>query len=84
MTDKKLVDGQPVPGKKYTSEGRVRAPSSRRGPANGYGRAQGISPARLGRWQRAALAQAVHSSAEREESKRLRAELKRVEIERDS
>lgn len=35
------------------------------------------------RWQRTALKQAVPSSAEREEIKRLRAELKRVEIERD-
>jgi len=39
-------------------------------------RAQGISPALLGRWQRRALAQAVPSSAER-------AEIKRVEMERD-
>lgn len=46
-------------------------------------RAQGISPALLGRWQRSALEQAVPSSAEREEFKCLRAELKRVEIERD-
>jgi len=46
-------------------------------------RAQGISPALLGRWQRQALEQAVPSSAERDEIKRLRAELKRVEMERD-
>lgn len=46
-------------------------------------RAQGISPALLGRWQRQALEQAVPSSAEREEIRRLRAELKRVEMERD-
>ena len=46
-------------------------------------RAQGISSALLGRWQRQALAQAVPSSAERERIKRLRAELKRVEMERD-
>ncbi len=46
-------------------------------------RAQYISPALLGRWQRAALTQAVPSSAEREEIKPLRAELKRVETERD-
>ena len=46
-------------------------------------RAQGISPALLGRWQHQALAQAVPSSAERERIKRLRAELKRVEMERD-
>ena len=46
-------------------------------------RAQGIWPALLGRWQRQALEQAVPSSAERQEIKRLRAEWKRVEIERD-
>lgn len=46
-------------------------------------RAQGVSPALLGRWQRQALEQVVPSSAEREELKRLRAELKRVEQERD-
>lgn len=43
-------------------------------------RAQGLSPALLGRWQRQALEQAVPSS---DEIKRLRAELKRVEMERD-
>jgi len=42
-------------------------------------RAQGLSPALLGRWQRPVFAAAVPSSAEREEIKRLRAELKRVE-----
>ena len=47
-------------------------------------RAQGISPALLGRWQRSTLEQAVPSSAEREEIRCLRAELKRVEMERDS
>jgi len=46
-------------------------------------RAQGLSPALLGRWQRQALVQAVPGSAEREEIKRLRAELRRVEQERD-
>ena len=46
-------------------------------------RAQGISPALLGRWQRQALEAAVPSSAERDEIKHLRAELKRVEMERD-
>jgi transposase len=46
-------------------------------------RAQGISPALLGRWQRQALEQAVPSSAERAEIKRLRAALKRMEMERD-
>jgi transposase len=37
----------------------------------------------LGRWQRQALEQAVPSSAVRDEIKRLRAELKRVEMECD-
>ena len=46
-------------------------------------RAQGILAALLGTWQRQALAQAVPSSAERDEIKRLRTELKRVEMERD-
>ena len=45
-------------------------------------RAQGLSPALLGRWQRQALADAVPSCAERKEVKRLRAELKRVKQER--
>ncbi|MBC6609410.1 hypothetical protein H8B15_00645 [Hymenobacter sp. BT507] len=43
-----------------------------------------MSPALLGRWQRSALEQAVPSSTEREEIQRLRAELKRVEIEREA
>lgn len=47
-------------------------------------RSQGISPARWGRWQRPALEQAVPNSAERNEIKQLRAELRRVEMERDS
>lgn len=46
-------------------------------------RAQDISPALLGRWQRNALEQEVPSSAERKEIKRLRTELKRVETERE-
>ena len=46
-------------------------------------RAQGISPALLGRWQREALKAAVPSSAERDEIKQLRAELRRVEMDRD-
>ena len=46
-------------------------------------RVQGIPPALLGRWQRQSLEQAVPSSAERDEIKRLRAELKRVEMDRD-
>ena len=46
-------------------------------------RAQGLSSALLGRWQCQALEQAVPSRAERAEIKRQRAELKRVEMERD-
>lgn len=49
----------------------------------GVARAQGPSPALLGRWQREALAEAVPSSAERDEIKRLHTELKRVEQECD-
>ena len=61
----------------------MRAPGRRWGAAIRGARTQGISPALLGRWQRSALEQAVPSRAEREEIKRLRAEWKRVEIERD-
>ena len=64
-------------------QSRVRAPGGPWGPANGRGRAQGLSPALLDRWQRQAVAEAVPSSAERDEIKRLRAELKRVEQVRD-
>jgi len=46
-------------------------------------RAQGLSPALLSRWQHQALAKAVPSSAERDEIKRLRMELKRVAQERN-
>ncbi|WP_216688094.1 hypothetical protein [Hymenobacter siberiensis] len=46
-------------------------------------RAQGISPALLGCWQRQALEQAVPSSVERDEIKQLRVALQRVEMERD-
>lgn len=46
-------------------------------------RAQGISPALLGRWQRQALVQTVPSNAERDEIKQLRTELRRVEMARD-
>ena len=45
-------------------------------------RAQGVSPALLGRWQRQALEAAVLSSAERDEIKQLRVALKRVEMKR--
>lgn len=86
MTDKKPVDSQSVTRKNYTSA--FKAECVRQVAAEArqtdVARAQGISPALLARWQRSALEQAVPSSAEREEIKRLRAELKRVEIERDS
>lgn len=85
MPEKKLPDGQPVPRKKYLPA--FKAECVRQVAAGArqsdVARAQGISPALLGRWQRAALEQAVPSSAEREEIKRLRAELRRVETERD-
>lgn len=85
MTDKKLADGQSVTRKKYTPAFKaecVRQVAAGARQAD-VARAQGISPALLGRWQRTALEQAVPSSAEREEIKHLRAALKRVEIERD-
>jgi transposase len=85
MTDKKPSSGPPVTRKKYTPA--FKAECVRQVAAGArqteVARAQGISPALLGRWQRQALEQAVPSSAEREEIKRLRAELKRVETERD-
>ena len=85
MTDKKAADGQPVPRKKYTPA--FKAECVRQVAAGArqtdVARAQGISPTLLGRWQRAAVEQAVPSSAERDEIKHLRAALKRVEIERD-
>ncbi|RZL15589.1 MAG: hypothetical protein EOO62_03570 [Hymenobacter sp.] len=72
MTDKKPADGQPVTRKKYTPA--FKAECVRQVAAGtrqtDVARAQGLSPALLGRWQRAALAQAVPSSAEREEIKR--------------
>ena len=61
----------------------MRPPSATGARQTDGARAQGISPALLGRRQRQALEQAVPSSAEREEIKRSRAELRRVEMERD-
>jgi hypothetical protein len=46
-------------------------------------RAQGLLPALLSRWQRHALAKTVFSSAEREKTKLLCCDFKRVEQERD-
>jgi len=69
MTEKKLVDGQPVTRRKYTPAFKaecVRQVAAGARPSD-VARAQGLSPALLGRWQRNALEQAVPSSAEREE-----------------
>ena len=85
MTEKSNPGGVPATRKKYTPA--FKAECVRQVAAGArqsdVARAQGISPALLGRWQRQALAQAVPSSAERDEIKHLRAELKRVEMERD-
>ncbi len=85
MTEKSNPGGAPATRKKYTPA--FRAECVRQVAAGArqsdVARAQGISPALLGRWQRSALEQAVPSSAERDEIKHLRAELKRVEMERD-
>jgi len=86
MAAPKPVDGPPVPRKKYTPA--FKAECVRQVAAGArqseVARAQGLSPALLGRWQRSTLEQVVPSSAERDEIKRLRAELKGVETERDS
>lgn len=86
MTDKKPINGSPVTRKKYTPA--LKAECVRQVAAGvrqtDVARAQGISLALLGRWQRTALKQAVPNRAEREEIKRLRAELKCVETARDS
>lgn len=85
MTEKLNLGGLPTTRKKYTPA--FKAECVRQVAAGAWqtdvARAQGISPALLGRWQRQALVQAVPSSAERDEIKRLCAELKRVEMERD-
>jgi transposase len=85
MPDNRNPSGPPLTRKKYTPA--FKAECVRQVAAGArqtdVARAQGLSPALLGRWQRQALAEAVPSSAEHEEIKRLRAELKRVEQERD-
>jgi transposase len=85
MNENLKSGGLPSPRKKYTPA--FKAECVRQVAAGArqtdVARAQAISPALLGRWQRPALAQAVPSSAEHDESKRLRAELKRVEMEHD-
>ncbi|WP_218134792.1 transposase [Hymenobacter lapidiphilus] len=85
MTEKLNFSGLPATRKKYTPA--FKAECVRQVAAGArqtdVARAQGISPALLGRWQREALKAAVPSSAERDEIKQLRAELRRVEMERD-
>ena len=85
MTEKPRPGGLSITRKKYTPS--FKAECVRQVAAGArqsdVARAQGISPALLGRWQRQALEQAVPSSAERAEITQLRAELRRVERERD-
>lgn len=85
MTEKMHPGGLPTTRKKHTPA--FKAECVRQVAAGArqsdVARAQGISPALLGRWQRQALEQAVPSSAERAEIKQLRAGLRRVEMERD-
>ncbi|SET98894.1 transposase [Hymenobacter actinosclerus] len=85
MTEKLNAGGLPATRKKYMPAFKaecVRQVAARARQMD-MARAQGISPALLGRWQREALKAAVPSSAERDEIRRLRAELRRVEMERD-
>ena len=85
MTEKSNPGGLPATRKKYMPA--FKAECVRQVAAGArqsdVARAQGISPALLGRWQRQALEAAVPSSAERDEIRQLRATLKRVEMERD-
>ena len=78
MPDNSNPGGPPLTHKKYTPA--FKAACVRQ---TDMAHAQGLSPALLGRWQRQALAEAMPSSAERDEIRRLRAELKRVRQERD-
>ena len=85
MTEKSNPGGAPSTRKKYTPA--FKAECVRQVAAGArqsdVARAQGLSPALLGRWLSQALEAAVPSSAERAEIKQLRATLKRVEMERD-
>ena len=85
MTEKLNLGGLPATRKKYTPAFKSECVRQVAAGArqSDVARAQGISPALLGRWQRQALEAAVPSSAEREEIRQLRAALKRVEMERD-
>ena len=84
MNENPTPGGLPTTRKKYTPA--FKAECVRQVAAGArqtdVARAQSISLALLGRWQRQALEQAVPSSTDREEIKRLRAALKRVEMER--
>jgi transposase len=84
MTEKSNLGGSPSTRRKYTLA--FKAECVRQVAAGArqsdVARAQGISPALLGRWQCQALEAAVPSSAERDEIRQLRAALKRVEMER--
>ena len=84
MNEKPNPGGLPATRKQYTPAFKVECVRQVAAGARqtDVARAQGISPALLGRWQRCAPEQAVPSSAERAEIKQLRAELKRVEMER--
>ena len=85
MTEKLNAGGLPAIRRKYTPT--FKAECVRQVAAGArqsdVARAQGISPALLGRWQRQTLEAAVPSSAERDEIRQLHAALKRVEMERD-
>ena len=85
MTEKPNPAGALSTRKKYTpafkAEGVRQVAAGAR--QSDVARAQGLSPALLGRGQRQALEAAVPGSAERAEIKQLRATLKRVEMERD-
>ena len=85
MNEKLNSGGVPTTRRKYTPA--FKAECVRQVAAGArqtdVARAQGISPALLGRWQRQALEQAVPSNAERDEIKQLRTELRRVEMARD-
>ena len=86
MTEKLNFGGLPITRKKYTPAFKTECVRQVAAGArqSDVARAQGISPALLGRWQRQALEAAVPSSAERDEIGQLRTALKRVEIKRDS
>jgi transposase len=85
MTEKLNLGGLAATSKKYTPAFKAKcvrhvAAGTRQ---SDVARAQGISPALLGRWQCQVLEAAVPSSAERAEIRQLRAALKCVKMERD-